>query len=867
MSNTISIKEIQEELIILDVRSQKEYDNSHLINSILVFNFDEIKNLENCGKQHELKDQLERIIPDRKFTLRGIKYKYCLIYGRFDFLKIVKTALEDEGKFTQIYSFNSLENFFEDNFGLVEIKQKIYNTPTLQVYKGKTWSKTKRQNLKLENTCAFILENFFTDSECRFYIDKLEKIGFRKIDSEYSVEYRNNERLILFSNELSGKMKEKLFPLLTKKDIDQITPIGFGSNGIWKPHKINECFKFCKYEKNQKFEPHRDGIYCPTEDECTIFTVLIYLNDNFTGGNTKFYNSKNELIHVESPSSGNAIVFNSEAIHQAEEVKEGIKYILRTEIVFKRVNSYQIPLEIKENYLTNEKYQKAKKLFNKSESYENTGDVLNYTKTFIEGLELLVENRTSISKQFEDDFLPGDVLTNIFEFMDFNEIINSLLISKHWNYYLVNCNLIWKRNYHKKWPNDNKFIKEDNITDFWYLNFKQRYSIENNFRSLILSMDDQYLNFAMADYIRYKGKKYVEPNYFGIFKQEPNFNVYNKSPEKSESKHKYQYLQSSFGECLGYTCLWFRNRNIDRYEVGEGIFENKYKGVYNPRYFIDDGKIIEMEGFVQALIAIYYDLNIDPNCHPVTIIEPPQQFDSNMKLSIKKTLFEKFNISSICFVNSIDLIMKYYEIQNGTIIFYYPGMESIVCVEKEKVISIQEILMEKQPVNKRRKLNLSTKEIKRALNTVKSLKKPLILTMSETGDSDSLQLQNFLSGLKNDYPDIIFEEKLLMKTAVNFCESPQFASFCNFNSVHSNFEIDLNKYNVNMKKIICNYDWDGGMDETRSLTHNVGDEIYFIEKENGVEDDAFKRGCLDGEYGYFDLCQMLDEYEYDGISE
>ena len=172
-------------------------------------------------------------------------------------MEIVRISLELENKFENVYYFNKISNFFEENYGFIQFEQKITTEKFLQVFKGNFESPIKRKNLKIENSRAFLLEDFFSSIECEFYIEQLEKINFKKVDNEYPNSYRNNERLIIFSNELSQIMTEKLFPFLNQNDIDQITPIGFGSEGIWKPYKINECFKFCKYEKDQKFDAHR----------------------------------------------------------------------------------------------------------------------------------------------------------------------------------------------------------------------------------------------------------------------------------------------------------------------------------------------------------------------------------------------------------------------------------------------------------------------------------------------------------------------------------------------------------------------------------------------------------------------------------
>ena len=70
---------------------------------------------------------------------------------------------------------------------------------------------------------------------------------------------------------------------------------------------------------------------------------MIYLNDNFEGGKTKFFRQDEEegyILEAEgmddlpsqllvSPKLGKALVFNHDVWHEGEEILKGTKYILR----------------------------------------------------------------------------------------------------------------------------------------------------------------------------------------------------------------------------------------------------------------------------------------------------------------------------------------------------------------------------------------------------------------------------------------------------------------------------------------------------------------------------------------------------------
>ena len=74
----------------------------------------------------------------------------------------------------------------------------------------------------------------------------------------------------------------------TKKDWENSIPMDFDTEGVWEPSSVNECIKFSKYEKDSQFKPHKDGLWAPSNNKATIHSILIYLNDDFEGGNTNF---------------------------------------------------------------------------------------------------------------------------------------------------------------------------------------------------------------------------------------------------------------------------------------------------------------------------------------------------------------------------------------------------------------------------------------------------------------------------------------------------------------------------------------------------------------------------------------------------
>lgn len=68
-------------------------------------------------------------------------------------------------------------------------------------------------------------------------------------------------------------------------------------------------------------------------------TILIYLNENYTGGQTLIntrYDHKSEIITI-TPKTGQALCFGKDIKHSGEVVLEGTKYILKADVLFKRM--------------------------------------------------------------------------------------------------------------------------------------------------------------------------------------------------------------------------------------------------------------------------------------------------------------------------------------------------------------------------------------------------------------------------------------------------------------------------------------------------------------------------------------------------
>lgn len=180
----------------------------------------------------------------------------------------------------------------------------------------------------LDGTRIFVIREFLTPEECRSFISRSEDEGYEAATITTSVgfvmdrEIRDNARLILDDALLADVLWTRARPFIPPT-IDEWRAIGF-----------NERFRFYRYGAGQKFAPHYDGFFSRGESERSQLTFMVYLNDDFRGGETRFYDENRELHLTVRPAGGMALVFVHLQLHEGAPVIDGSKYVLRTDVMY-----------------------------------------------------------------------------------------------------------------------------------------------------------------------------------------------------------------------------------------------------------------------------------------------------------------------------------------------------------------------------------------------------------------------------------------------------------------------------------------------------------------------------------------------------
>ena len=96
---------------------------------------------------------------------------------------------------------------------------------------------------------------------------------------------------------------------------------------------LNTHFRYSKYEHGMEFGLHRDGVNQDRNGRRSVITFNIFLNDDFDGGETDFFDDSNNLILSARPKAGRAALFDGQILHRGNKVLNGCKYLLRTDVM------------------------------------------------------------------------------------------------------------------------------------------------------------------------------------------------------------------------------------------------------------------------------------------------------------------------------------------------------------------------------------------------------------------------------------------------------------------------------------------------------------------------------------------------------
>ncbi len=223
-----------------------------------------------------------------------------------------------------------------------------------------TWANTKENEINLDENLkpnikridlddvpgTFQLLNVFTAQECEDFIKQTEELGYLE-DAAVSLprSVRHNDNITWVVDDLTHDI---IWNRCKDYMIDN-KEIFYGKKILG----INKRFRFYKYSEGDFFKLHSDGSWPGSrvvnkeliadfyKDRYSQMTFLILLSEDFQGGETQFIVNKNgekELVNIRTPKGG-VLCFPHglhplHCLHSSNTITSGIKYIIRTDVLF-----------------------------------------------------------------------------------------------------------------------------------------------------------------------------------------------------------------------------------------------------------------------------------------------------------------------------------------------------------------------------------------------------------------------------------------------------------------------------------------------------------------------------------------------------
>jgi hypothetical protein len=159
------------------------------------------------------------------------------------------------------------------------------------------------------------IDNFFAADLCQQCIDSAELGSWRQ--SNYG------SRKIQHTNLEQTWLEDKLRAHVPERILD------------WEYFGIHKATcQFFKYTENDTFPDHQDQAIVWAPDVQSLLTLVVYLN-RCEGGATGFPERRQSI----EPSTGKAVIFPQNLLHNSARIEGGLKYILRAQILYKNCGS------------------------------------------------------------------------------------------------------------------------------------------------------------------------------------------------------------------------------------------------------------------------------------------------------------------------------------------------------------------------------------------------------------------------------------------------------------------------------------------------------------------------------------------------
>lgn len=206
---------------------------------------------------------------------------------------------------------------------------------------------------------AIFIHNLFTAQDCADFIAMSEKRGFKEAmvhgpdgKEVLATELRHGGRCIIDDEEFANAWFDRVMEVLEsspklKEKFRHIRHIRGGTDNARKPRLeacgLNERLRFLRYLPGQYFLTHtdnafvRDSSFGDREGERSHLTFLLYANEGFKGGETRFDGGSRYYDVI--PRTGSVLIFDHDIMHRSTTIRSGRKYCCRTDVMYETIRA------------------------------------------------------------------------------------------------------------------------------------------------------------------------------------------------------------------------------------------------------------------------------------------------------------------------------------------------------------------------------------------------------------------------------------------------------------------------------------------------------------------------------------------------
>mmetsp|Transcript_16389 Transcript_16389/g.24154 ORF Transcript_16389/g.24154 Transcript_16389/m.24154 type:complete len:197 (+) Transcript_16389:306-896(+) len=177
------------------------------------------------------------------------------------------------------------------------------------------------------------MSGVLSTEECHAIMDRSETMGFKPalFNEIYQPNARKSDRVMVDDPKFAASLYERLQGALPQSKREG--GIKYVATGL------NERMRILRYKEGHAFPAHHDGRYQRSDgSEVSFYTIIIYLNEDFAGGNTVLFPDSRFRTDKESisitPKRGLVLCFDHYVEHEGAFLKEGVKYAIRTDLMF-----------------------------------------------------------------------------------------------------------------------------------------------------------------------------------------------------------------------------------------------------------------------------------------------------------------------------------------------------------------------------------------------------------------------------------------------------------------------------------------------------------------------------------------------------